>query len=55
MFCHFMSKGKCSLDIEVEDRAYSVNEIAEILQISRHRVWRLSDIAVDKLKAAQTG
>ena len=51
IFCEYRNKkGKCSLDIQLEDRAYDVAEIAEILQISRQRVWRVYDASVSKLK-----
>ncbi len=51
MFCSYRNKkGKCSLDFEPEDKEYSVGEIAEALQTSRQRVWRLYDVAIAKLR-----
>jgi len=51
IFCEYRNKkGKCSLDIQLEDRPYDVAEIAEILQISRQRIWRVYDIAISKLQ-----
>lgn len=50
-FCQYINKkGKCSLDFEPEDKEYEVGAIAEMLQTSRQRVWRLYDVAVSKLK-----
>lgn len=50
-FCQYINKkGKCSLDFQAEDREYEVGVIADTLQTSRQRVWRLYDVAVSKLK-----
>ena len=50
-FCHYINKkGKCSLDFEPEDKEYEVGKIADALQTSRQRVWRLYDMAISKLK-----
>jgi hypothetical protein len=50
-FCGFKNKkGVCSIDFEPEDREYEVAEIAEALQTSRQRVWRVYDTAIGKLK-----
>ncbi len=51
IFCEYRNKkGKCSLDIQLENRPYEVAEIADILQISRQRIWRLYDSGVAKMK-----
>jgi len=51
IFCEYRNKkGKCSLDIKLEDRPYDVSEIADILQISRQRIWRLYDSGVSKMQ-----
>ncbi len=51
IFCHYRDKkGKCSLDFEPENKEYEVGKIAEALQTSRQRVWRIYDIAISKLK-----
>ncbi len=51
IFCHYRDKkGLCSLDFEPEDKEYEVGKIAEALQTSRQRVWRVYDIAISKLK-----
>ncbi len=50
-FCQYRNKkGKCSLDFEPEDKEYEVGDIAEMLQTSRQRVWRLYDVSISKLK-----
>jgi len=51
IFGHYRDKkGDCSLDFEPENKEYEVGKIAEALQISRQRVWRIYDIAISKLK-----
>jgi len=51
LICQYKNtKGQCSLMGGQEDREYSVEEIAEILQISRHRVWRIYNNVLDKIK-----
>lgn len=51
LFCQYKDKvGKCSLDFEIEDREYSVGEIAEIFQVSRQRVWRIYELLIHKIK-----
>lgn len=50
-FCQYRNKkGKCSLDIELLDQEYEIGLIADILQTSRQRVWRIYDTAVSKLQ-----
>lgn len=50
-FCQYINKkASCSLDFEPEDKEYEVAAIAEALQTSRQRVWRVYDIAISKLK-----
>lgn len=50
-FCDFKNKkGLCSIDFEPEDKEYEVADIAEALQMSRQRVWRVYDTAISKLK-----
>lgn len=50
-FCHYRNKkGHCSLNFEPEAREYEAGEIAEALQISRQRVWRVYDASLAKLK-----
>jgi len=51
LICQYKNtRGQCSLMGATEDREYSIEEIAEILQISRHRVWRIYNNVLDKLK-----
>ena len=55
-FCFYRNKkGKCSLDFEPENIEYEMGQIAEALQTSRHRVWRIYDIAISKLKRTVDG
>lgn len=50
-FCQYIDKkGKCSLDFEPENKEYEVGAIADMLQTSRQRVWRVYDVAISKLK-----
>ena len=50
-FCQYINKkGKCSLDFEPKNEEYEVGKIADTLQTSRQRVWRLYDVAISKLK-----
>lgn len=50
-FCHYINgNGKCSLDFEPEDKEYEIGQIADALQISRQRVWRIYDLAIVKLQ-----
>jgi hypothetical protein len=50
-FCQYRNnKGQCSLDFEPEDKEYEIGFIADTLQISRQRVWRIYDVALSKLK-----
>lgn len=51
LICHYKdTSGHCSLIKATEDREYSIEEIATILQISRHRVWRIYNNVLDKLR-----
>ena len=50
-FCQYRNKkGKCSLDFVPENKEYEIGAIAEALQTSRQRVWRIYDVALSKLK-----
>lgn len=50
-FCQYRNKkGLCSIDITVLPKEYEVEDIANILQISRQRVWRIVDTAIAKLQ-----
>jgi hypothetical protein len=50
-FCSYRNKlGKCSLDIELLPQEYEIGVIADILQTSRQRVWRIYDVAIAKLQ-----
>jgi hypothetical protein len=50
-FCKYRNnKGQCSLDIELDNTEYEIGLIADILQVSRQRVWRIYDTAVSKLQ-----
>jgi len=51
-FCPYRgTKGACTLDFEPEDKEYQIGFIADTLQTSRQRVWRLYDIAIAKLQS----
>ena len=55
-FCKYINqKGKCSLDFEVENKEYEMGVIADTLQTSRQRVWRLYDVAISKLQRQLNG
>ena len=50
-FCQYRNKkGHCSLDVILEAKEYEVGEIAEILQTSRQRIWRIYDGSISKLQ-----
>ncbi len=50
-FCKYRDKkSNCSLDFIPENKEYTIEAIAEALQVSRQRVWRIYDIAVSKLQ-----
>ncbi len=54
-FCSYRNKkGNCSLDFEPENKEYEIGAIAETLQVSRQRVWRIYDAAISKLKSKTT-
>ena len=50
-FCQYRNKqGKCALDVDLTNKEYKIGVIADILQVSRQRVWRIYDTAVSKLQ-----
>ena len=55
-FCQYRNKkGYCSLDVILEAKEYEVGEIAEILQTSRQRIWRIYDGSISKLQIILKG
>lgn len=50
-FCQYRNKkGLCSIDVAILPKEYEVEEIADMLQISRQRVWRIVDTAIARLQ-----
>jgi hypothetical protein len=50
-FCQYRNKkGNCSLDISIMPKEYEVEDIADIVQVSRQRIWRIVDTAMAKLR-----
>ena len=50
-FCQYRNKkGICSIDVSVLPKEYDVEEIADIVQVSRQRIWRIVDTAIAKIK-----
>ena len=53
--CQYKVCGGCSLDLVNEDKENSIESIADSLQISRHRVWRIFTTSLEKIVKKDPG
>ena len=53
--CQYKILGGCSLDLVNEHKENSIEIIADSLQISRHRVWRIFTTSLEKVVKRDPG
>ena len=53
--CQYKVKGGCSLGSVNEFKENSIEAIADSLQISRHRVWRIFTTSMEKIVRQDPG